>query len=155
MEYRATRDWPFHVSCGGVIFRKEDGKTFYALLFRGDRFGQDSNTWHLPKGTLYSEETLEQCARREIKEETGLEVEIVAYLGSLHNVWYSKDENKNIDKITHYFLCRYLSGDSLSMDKEHDEVKWLEADQAMEKLALMPKNEDEIIERANLVRLSA
>lgn len=144
-EYRAAKEWPYHVSCGGVVYREKDRK--YLLLFRGERFGRYGNTWHLPKGTLSSEETMENCALREIKEESGCEVEIIGYLGTIHDAWHSDEEDKDVDKTTHYFLASLLT-ESDKMDDEHDQVQWLRADEAREKLKLMPKNEAEIIDRA-------
>ncbi|MBU6389851.1 NUDIX domain-containing protein [Patescibacteria group bacterium] len=147
-EYRSTREWPFHISSGGAVYKDENGQRTYAILFRGERFGKYGNSWHLPKGTLTSEETLEQCALREIREESGLEVAITAYLGAIHDAWHSEKEDRDIDKTTHYFLCRYISGNSSMMDQEHDELQWLPADQAKGKLSLTPKYEALIIERA-------
>src|SRR5581483_9455556 len=40
-------------------------------------------TWSLPKGTPQPGETVEQVAVREVQEETGLEVRLIAYIGSI------------------------------------------------------------------------
>src|SRR5436305_12958333 len=45
-----------------------------------------SGIWALPKGTPESGETFEQVAVREVQEETGLEVRLIAYIG---NIYYS------------------------------------------------------------------
>src|SRR5882757_9681300 len=42
-----------------------------------------SGIWALPKGTPQSGETIEQVAVREAQEETGLQVQLIAYIGSI------------------------------------------------------------------------
>lgn len=150
-EFRVTKQWPYHVSSGGVVYRSIDGVRLYALLYRkpSAEHGKQ-NSWHLPKGTLKSDETLEQGALREIKEETGLDIEIEKYLGALRHVYREKRPNwdVNVDRVIHYFLCRYRSGDGSLMDSEHDSLEWCSASDAIEKLKKHPKQENEIIERA-------
>src|SRR5258708_40120741 len=51
------------------------------VLRRAQRMVYKPGAWDLPGGHLALEETLEHCLRREIGEETGLEVEIVRVLG--------------------------------------------------------------------------
>lgn len=148
MEYRSTREWPFHISCGGVVYRLREGQPEFVVLYRSARRREGRETWHLPKGTLHSHETLEQCALREIREESGLEVEVEGYLGTLHGAWNDGATGRHIDKTTHYFLCRYLADHPDGMDREHDRVDWLPAAEAIRKLDLVPKREAEAIRRA-------
>src|SRR5260370_1947371 len=61
----------------GVIV--EDARLL--VLRRAQRMVYKPGAWALPGGHLALEETLEHCLRREIGEETGLEVEIVRMLG--------------------------------------------------------------------------
>lgn len=152
--YQASQGWPYHVSCGGVIYRENERReTEFALLYRkdeayrGGQFSSDGCSWHLPKGTLGREETLELGARREIQEETGLIPDIITYLGALNDVWTNNNGMK-IDKTTHYFLAKAVGGDASLMDQEHDGLRWFGDHEAQEKLGLMPKKEEKIIERA-------
>lgn len=148
-EFRVSGDWPYHVSCGGIVYKVEDGTRKYALLYRKpSRDNENRESWHLTKGTLRSDETIEQCALREIKEESGLDVEVEKYLGALHHVYFEENPGWNVDRVIHYFLCKYLDGDGSSMDHEHDALEWYTASEAMEKLKKHPKQENEIIERA-------
>lgn len=146
-EYGATRKWPFHISCGGAVYRQDEGRREYALLCRLPRHDEQNETWHLPKGTLHHDETLEQCARREIGEESGRNVSIGAYLGSLHGRW-TMPSGKRMDKATHFFLCRDVDATPEGMDAEHDRLEWFPPDVALEKLETEPKGEGEIIRRA-------
>lgn len=148
-EFRVTRDWPYHVSSGGLVYKIEESIGKFALLYRKPNSeNENRESWHLPKGTLRSDESLEQGAIREVKEESGLDVEIEKYLGALHKVYFEDNPGWNVDRVTHYFLCKFLSGDGSQMDHEHDSLEWCTAETAIEKLKKHPKQESEIIERA-------
>src|SRR6266496_16310 len=96
-EYRFTKDWPYHVSGGGIIYRRDDNDIKVLVLVH------HNGKYDIPKGTLHYGETLEQCALREMKEESGQKGEIVGYLGGRLDEGVDKNSNVAISKITHYF----------------------------------------------------
>ncbi|MBI4057822.1 NUDIX domain-containing protein [Candidatus Microgenomates bacterium] len=148
-EFRATKDWPYHVSSGGVVYKIENGIRKYALLYRKPDPKKDNfESWHLPKGTLSSDETLEECGLREIKEESGLDAVAEKYLGAIERAYVEPEAGWQVDRVVHYFLCKYRSGDSSQMDHEHDALEWCTAKEAIRKLWIHPKKENQIIERA-------
>lgn len=53
---------------GGILYDKKEN-SILIVQSRG-------KMWGLPKGTIEQDETIEECAMREIKEETGIEVNI-------------------------------------------------------------------------------
>jgi 8-oxo-dGTP pyrophosphatase MutT (NUDIX family) len=57
-------------SCGACVYR--DNKNGVELLLV--RPFEDRDAWGIPKGHIGLGETVEQCAVREVKEETGLDV---------------------------------------------------------------------------------
>lgn len=59
-------------SCGAVVYRKIGNDIRY-LLIRNKR----SSNWSFPKGHIEAEETLEETAKREVLEETGLRIKII------------------------------------------------------------------------------
>jgi 8-oxo-dGTP diphosphatase len=74
---------------GLTVIIKKNGK-----ILLGKRKGShDSGTWCFPGGHLEFMENLEQCAKRETKEETGMEIDNIKFL-TLTNDFFIK-ENKH------------------------------------------------------------
>lgn len=67
-------------------------------LVRQYRPAVDAYTWELPAGTLEAGESAEECCRRELLEETGLEVAAMSKLGS-----YWPDTGR-LSNVQHVFL---------------------------------------------------
>lgn len=145
--FRETKDWPYAVSSGGLVYKKEGDTILVAILYRGEGFGPYSNSYHLPKGHLENNESLEAGALREIGEETGFEVVVEAYLGSLHSKFTHKRKLIEIDKTNHFFLCKFVV-DSGIMDSEHESIHWIKPEDAISILSQGDKGEEEIIKRA-------
>ena len=77
VDYWADPDAPKPTSrkpSASVIVRNGTGEV---LLLRRP----DSGGWTIPTGGLKKNETLTQCAARECREETGLEIEVVSLVG--------------------------------------------------------------------------
>ncbi|MCM1151791.1 MAG: NUDIX hydrolase [Alistipes sp.] len=94
---------------------------------RGERLMIRRNgRWDLPKGHLEPGESIEQCAAREIAEETGVRAEVAAPLCTTwHAYWFPKTERWEL-KRTRWFLLRALGDDPLAPQTEEgiDEVVW-------------------------------
>lgn len=109
-------------SAGGVVIRQERGPAEVVLGAR--RRERGGTTWTLPKGTPDPDETTEATAIREVGEETGLEVRIVAPLGSIEYSFVRS--GTRIHKTVHYFLMETTGGDLDRHDHEFDEVRWVD-----------------------------
>ena len=144
-EYRATKEWPYQIAAGCVVYRNNDNKTEILLLFRKE---SDGKHYHLPKGTLNRSETLEQCAMRETIEESGATGTIRVYLGAVHSRFVHPRNNIKNDKITHYFSMELIDI-SYIHDQEHAGLGWFSVKEAIYELrqAEAVKNEYEIVER--------
>ena len=72
---------------------------------------------------------IEQTALREVAEETGLEVRILAPVGA-DRVLVRRRTATRIHKTVHYFLMEPIGGDLTRHDHEFDEVRWVPLDEA-------------------------
>ena len=113
-------------SAGGVVVSTEGDRASLVVGMR--RRGRDGMTWTLPKGTPSRGETTEETALREVAEETGLQVRIVAPLPSIEYTFVQ--DGLRIRKTVHYFLMEPTGGDLASHDHEFDEVRWIGFDTA-------------------------
>lgn len=100
--------------------------------------------WALPKGTPDSGETLEETALRETREETGLEVEIEAPIGSIR--YFFVRGSTRFHKTVHFFLMRPIGGALELHDREFDETRWVPVAEAL--ALLTHATERSIVERA-------
>ena len=108
-------------SAGGIVIRRTGASAEIVLGKR--RRERDGVTWTLPKGTPSGDETREQTALREVGEETGLDVRILAPVGEVE-YWFVQ-RGKRIHKTVHYFLMEAIGGDLADHDHEFDEVRWI------------------------------
>jgi 8-oxo-dGTP pyrophosphatase MutT (NUDIX family) len=106
-------------SAGGIVLRH--GAEPQLLLGRRRR-DRDGTTWSLPKGTPDGDETPEETALREVREETGLEVRILGSVGSIRYRFIR--DGRRIDKTVQYFLMEVAGGDLADHDHEFEEVRW-------------------------------
>lgn len=131
------------VSAGGVVFRKRGAKIYVALISVGDKA-----RWQLPKGLIEKNESNEAAALREVREETGLETEMVAPVETVE-YWYFSGTGKGrirFHKFVYFFLLRYRSGETSDHDAEVNEARWVEISKAEELLAFA--SEKKVLARA-------
>ncbi len=131
------------VSAGGVVFRREDTRVDVVIIAVGG-----NNRWQLPKGLVEKDEKPEIAAVREAREEGGMDSEVVEHIETVE-YWYAgldKGERVRFHKRVHFYLLRYLSGDTSDHDWEVNEARWVPIDDASSQLAF--DNERRVVERA-------
>ncbi len=111
---------PF-VGVGAVIWRGDE----FLLVQRGKP--PREREWSLPGGAQHVGETVRETCLREIKEETGLEVEILGLLDVIDGIF--KDADGQVEH--HYtlvdFAARWVSGEAAAADDVND-VRWITLD---------------------------
>lgn len=130
------------VSAGGAAYRINDGKIEFAVIAVNP-----SRRWQLPKGLVDDGETEERAALREVREEAGIECEIIEQIEKIE-YWYfgsEKGERVRYHKFVYFFLMKYISGDTKNHDHEVAEVRWVTPDEAIEMLAF--DGEKKVVEK--------
>ena len=120
-------------SAGGVVVRRMRGRPFVAVVRVRDEI------LALPKGHPDEGESSIDAARREVREETGLETEPLTKLGDIR-YWYVRD-GERVMKIVSFFLFRYLGGSVEDHDDEVEEALWIPLEEAPERLAYKGERE--------------
>ena len=130
------------VSAGGVVYRRSDEGVEVVLAARRTRRGDLA--WGLPKGLVEPDETPEQAAVREVREETGLDADVEVSLGEIRYfyVW----EGVRVRKAVHFFLMRATGGDASQHDDEMEEVRWFPLSVALRRATY--KGEREVLQHA-------
>ena len=103
------------LNCAGAIITRDD-----KILFQRR---SDNNKWGLIGGLLEMNETYEEAAIREIREETGLEVELTGFVGIFHNhdmVWSNGDQAHVISAV---YIAEIISGEP-RIDEESFELRF-------------------------------
>jgi len=106
------------------------------------------NRWQLPKGLVDKGENPEVTAVREAREEGGVSSEVVQLIETIE-YWYAGLDNGirvRFHKRVHFFLLRYLSGDTRDHDWEVNEARWVPIEDATSQLAF--DNERRVMQRA-------
>lgn len=114
---------------GQKAFIEKDGKI---LILYDPKDGIDFPGGKIQEGEakVGDSTSLTNALKREVMEETGLEIEV----GNPFDIWYFefRKGHRNYPKVVYIvaFKCKYISGD-VTLSDEHSEYKWISRDDYM------------------------
>ena len=131
------------ISSGGVAFRWQDSNPEIAIVSV-----KPSSRWQLPKGFVDPGESPEVTAVREVREEAGIETDLLSLIETIEYWYRSTKYGKPIrfHKFVHFYLLSYRSGSVTNHDHEVEEARWVGLNDAIKMLAF--KSEREVVEKA-------
>lgn len=116
-----AREYPSLPIIGVGIFLIENDRV--ALVQRGKP--PRKGAWSVPGGALELGESLEQAARRELYEETGLEASELIYLDTVELIARDEDDNIRHHYVLFDYAARWSSGEIRAGDDAMD-AKWFD-----------------------------
>lgn len=124
-------------SCGAVVFMPIDDKINF-LVIKNKR----SSHWSFPKGHVEKGESLEDTARREVLEETGVHIDIIPdfITESEYTI------QGRVEKTVNIFLARTNDSKVVIQEEEIDDYKWVSFDDALKRLKF--ENDKKILTKA-------
>jgi 8-oxo-dGTP diphosphatase len=111
------------LAAGGIVLRQAEPPLIAVVRLR------KRNEWVLPKGKLDDGETARDAAEREVLEETGHDVCVHEFLGTL--VY----ESGGRSKIVHYWRMEASGGQAYELMDDVKAVDWLPLEAALERLS--------------------
>jgi len=111
---------------GAIIVRDNEGVIEVLLEYREREYLKD---WSFPKGGMEKGETPEETAKREIREETGLEIELIKPLTP--DFYHNKHDG---DVKVYMFLAKPVEGE-LTPEFKGDKIEWVPLDKVSERLS--------------------
>jgi 8-oxo-dGTP diphosphatase len=106
-----------------ALITDSEGKSL--LLRRSDSSGHYAGQWEWPGGKCDPGETINQALRREVMEETGLQIDVTDYLGA---------DDFKMSEI--HAICLFLKAEAvrgeMRLSREHDDFCWLHPEKYIE-----------------------
>jgi len=109
-------NYELRIAAGGWVWNEKEE---LLMIFR-------EGHWDIPKGHLDEGETIEDCAMREVEEETGVSnLEIGSKIGISRHIYEYKGQM--VLKITHWFRMNTIAGEKLIPQTEEgiEKVEWI------------------------------
>lgn len=116
------------VGCGAFIINDKG-----ELLLQLRNKAPEKEYWSIPGGRVELFETFEEAVKREVKEETGVEVEIISLLGICDHI--IKNEERHW--VSPSYLCKIVEGEPQILEPtKHLDIKWFSLDKLPEKITI-------------------
>ena len=118
-------NYEVRLAAGGWVWNEIDE---LLMIFR-------ENHWDIPKGHLDDGESIEECAIREVKEETGVSnLEIISRIGISRHIY--EYQGRAVLKVTHWYKMKASSKEILKPQAEEgiEKVQWVAESYVKERL---------------------
>lgn len=116
------------VGCGAFILNEKN-----ELLLQLRNKAPEKEYWSIPGGRVELFETFEEAVKREVKEETGVEVRVIDLLGICDHII----QNEKSHWVSPSFLCKIVKGEPQIMEPtKHLDMRWFSLDNLPEKITL-------------------
>lgn len=112
---RATSPPSVHKQIGVAVIYNKYGKI---LIDRRQKTGEMGGLWEFPGGKIEAGETVEQCIKREIKEELDIEIIVGDRLTTINHTY------KTFSVTLYVHNCQHLSGTPQAIECEA--IEWVE-----------------------------
>ncbi|MBS1642344.1 MAG: NUDIX domain-containing protein [Bacteroidetes bacterium] len=106
------------IAAGGLVYN-EQGELL--MIYRRGK-------WDLPKGKLDEGETIEMCAVREVKEETGLlEIAVIKFIGKTYHSYFDVWLNEDVQKESWWYEMKANSTEKIIPQTEEgiETIEWV------------------------------
>lgn len=128
----------FEYSAGAFIYKKEGDKVLILFLVR------DNKKFDIPKGHIEKGENAEQAGKREIMEESGLNVEFIPGFKDISKYFFLEKGVKILKRVT-LFLAK-IENEKVKVSEEHTGFRWMGRDEALDKIGY--KDMKKLLKRA-------
>ncbi len=119
------------VGCGAVILNEHN-----EILLQLRNKSPEKGYWSIPGGRVELFEKIEDTIKREVMEETGVQVEVVDLLGICNHIV----ENEHVHWVSPSYLCKIIKGiPEIKEPKNHLDLKWFNINNLPENITLTTK----------------
>lgn len=108
---------------GALIYNSKDE----VLMIRTQKW---SDLWGIPGGKIKFGETCEEALRREVKEETNLDIRAIAFV-MIQDCIHSKEFYREAHFLLLNYMCRVEGTPTVTLNEEAREFRWLQVAEAM------------------------
>lgn len=139
----------FFAGIGALLWDAENGK--YLILKRSAEKDYAAGAWECVTGRVDQGEGFEDAVHREVWEEIGAEVKLLAMLGTTH--FYRGEPRPEYELIGVVYCCAPVKPFTVNISPEHSEYRWVSAAEARALIGDIHPSEQwllEVVERAEV-----
>jgi len=109
------------VGCGAFILNENN-----ELLLQQRNKAPEKGYWSIPGGKVELFEKIEDAVKREIKEETDVDIEVIKLLGICDHIV----DNEQVHWVSPSYLCKIVAGNPRIIEpQKHSDMKWFSLDE--------------------------